>query len=284
MLATVGVAAVMPVPPRIAPDLADPQAQFEVLDRARLTVALIFGGLVALLGVYMNWRRVSALEQQVATAQLGQITERFTRAIDQLGAVRPDNTPAPEIRAGGVRSLERIAGESPEDFWPILDILSAYLRSESPALPVDADGDVPEQLEEQAYETRNRMDVAFTIDAIQRLRPRDREPVATPLNLASVYAPRIALAEKNLQGADFRRAHIEHADFSGADLDIADLRDARLEGTQLVAANLRAAELGAQTSHGPSGCKLPWCEPPARGPPGHPPRTCVPWWRRPSGR
>ena len=132
VLATAGVAAVMLVPPRIAPELADPQAQFEVLDRARLTIALIFGGLVALVGVYMNWRRVNALEQQVATAQLGQITERFTRAIDQLGAVRPDNTPAPEIRAGGVRSLERIAGESPEDFWPILDILSAYLRSESP--------------------------------------------------------------------------------------------------------------------------------------------------------
>ena len=137
VLATAGVAAVMLVPPRIAPELADPQAQFEVLDRARLTVALIFGGLVALLGVYMNWRRVNALERQVATAQLGQITERFTRAIDQLGAVRPDNSPAPEIRAGGVRSLERIAGESPEDFWPILDILSAYLRSESPAPPVD---------------------------------------------------------------------------------------------------------------------------------------------------
>ena len=118
--------------PGSPPSSPDPQAQFEVLDRARLTVALIFAGLVGLLGVHINWRRVSALERQVATAQLGQITERFTRAIDQLGAVRPDNTPAPEIRAGGLRSLERIAGESPGDFWPILDILSAYLRSAEP--------------------------------------------------------------------------------------------------------------------------------------------------------
>ena len=85
MLATAGVAAVMLVPPWIAPELADPQAQFEVLDRARLTVALIFAGLVGLLGVHINWRRVSALERQVATAQLGQITERFTPGDRSIG-------------------------------------------------------------------------------------------------------------------------------------------------------------------------------------------------------
>ena len=233
VLATAGVAAVVLVPPLIAPEVADPQAQLEVLDRARLTVALIFGGFVALLGVYMNWRRVNALERQVATAQLGQITERFTRAIDQLGAVRPDNTPVPEIRAGGVRSLERIAGESPEDLWPILDILSAYLRSESPAPPVEIDGDDLEQFEERAYGIRNRMDVAFAIDPIGRLWPRDRERVPTPLNLASVFAPRIALPAKNFRGANLGSAHLERADLEDADLRRADLVGARLEGASL---------------------------------------------------
>ena len=245
VLAIGGMAALTLVPPRIAPELADPQAQFEVLDRARLTIALIFGGLVALVGVYMNWRRVSALERQVTTAQLGQITERFTRAIDQLGAVRPDNTPVPEIRAGGVRSLERIAGESPEDFWPILDILSAYLRSQSAAPPVDADGDVPEQFEERAYETRNRMDVAFAIEAIGRLWPRDRDWVPTPLSLASVFAPRIALPAKNLQRADLGSAHLERADFEDANLRDANLRGARLEGANLGNAELEGADLAA---------------------------------------
>ena len=243
VIATGGVAAVMLVPSRIAPELADPQAQFEVLDRARLTVALIFGGLVALLAVYMNWRRVSALEPQVATAQLGQITERFTRAINQLGAVRPDNTPAPEIRAGGVRSLERIAGESPEDFWPILDILSAYLRSESDTPPLDDNYYPVEQLVEEAHRTRDRMDVAFTIDAIGRLWPQSRESVTTPLNLRVVFAPRVALAEKNLRNADFRGAYIEHADFRGADLRAADLRGARLEDAVFGQADLRDAIL-----------------------------------------
>ena len=262
VLATAGVAAVVLVPPLIAPEVADPQAQLEVLDRARLTVALIFGGFVALLGVYMNWRRVNALERQVATAQLGQITERFTRAIDQLGAVRPDNTPVPEIRAGGVRSLERIAGESPEDLWPILDILSAYLRSESPAPPVEIDGDDLEQFEERAYAIRNRMDVAFTIDAIGRLWPRNLEEVRMPLDLAFVFAPRITLVAKNLRNADLQQAQIRDANFGRADLQGADLQgaglanaifeDAHLQGAILTRAGLPSARLKGAALEGAS--------------------------------
>ena len=62
VLAAGGMATLVLVPPRIAPDLADPQAQFEALDRARLTVALIFGGFVALLGVYTLIHRRRARE------------------------------------------------------------------------------------------------------------------------------------------------------------------------------------------------------------------------------
>ena len=65
-----------------------------------------------------------------------------------------------------------------------------------------------ERFEERAYAIRNRMDVAFTIDAIQRLWPRDRERVPTPLNLASVFAPRIALPAKNFRGANLGSAHL----------------------------------------------------------------------------
>ena len=60
-VATAILAALILVPPLIAPELSDAQAQFEVRDRARLTVATIVGGLILLVGVWMNWRRVSAL-------------------------------------------------------------------------------------------------------------------------------------------------------------------------------------------------------------------------------
>ena len=81
------VAAVGLVPPLMSPDLNDAQVQFELRDRARFTVAAFIGALGVLVSAYLNWRRVSALEEQVTAAQLGQITERFTRAIDQLGTL-----------------------------------------------------------------------------------------------------------------------------------------------------------------------------------------------------
>ena len=245
-VATAILAALILVPPLIAPELSDAQAQFEVRDRARLTVATIVGGLILLVGVWMNWRRVSALERQVATAQLGEITERFTRAIDQLGAVRPDNAVAPEIRAGGIRSLERIARESEDDFWPILDILSAYLRSVSRT----PDNDHWDELAPEAYEIRYRMDVAFTIEAITRLWPTERTANHRPLDLAGAFVPRVMLAGKHLQGAELTRAHLERALLQGANLQGAELTRAHLEDADLRGCNLEGTSLGGANLEG----------------------------------
>jgi hypothetical protein len=55
----------------------------------------------------------------------GQITERFTQAIDQLGATDDKGNKLFEIRLGGIYALERIARESEEDYWPIMEILTA---------------------------------------------------------------------------------------------------------------------------------------------------------------
>lgn len=55
----------------------------------------------------------------------GQITERFTRAVEQLGNERTD------VRLGGIYALERIARDSRRDHEPIMEILSAYAREAS---------------------------------------------------------------------------------------------------------------------------------------------------------
>jgi len=51
-----------------------------------------------------------------------QVTERFTRAIDQLGSEKLD------VRIGAVYALEQIARDSAELHWPITEVLKAYLR------------------------------------------------------------------------------------------------------------------------------------------------------------
>src|SRR5215208_7788629 len=92
-----------------------------------LALAQILGGTALLSGLYFTWRTLRVNRE-------GQITERFTRAIDQLGKVE-DGKKLFEIRIGGIYALERIARESDEDYWPIMEILTAYVRQNATLPP-----------------------------------------------------------------------------------------------------------------------------------------------------
>ena len=63
-----------------------------------------------------------------------QVTERFTRAIDQLGAT-DDKTGDPrlEVRLGGIYALERIALDSPKrDYSTVMEVLTLSKRRPIP--------------------------------------------------------------------------------------------------------------------------------------------------------
>ncbi|MCK9331399.1 MAG: hypothetical protein M0Q94_16125, partial [Candidatus Cloacimonetes bacterium] len=77
----------------------------ELENKYRATLAQIVGGFAIIIGLFATWKRISVMEENVEVAREGQITERFTRAIDQLGN---ENT---EIKLGGIYALERIANE-----------------------------------------------------------------------------------------------------------------------------------------------------------------------------
>jgi len=67
--------------------------------------------------------------EQLGIAQQGQITERYTRAIDQLGHDQVD------VRIGGIYALERIARDSPADRATIGEVLTAFIRVHAPWPP-----------------------------------------------------------------------------------------------------------------------------------------------------
>ena len=81
--------------------------------------------------------RVSQEERIVSRE--GQITERFTKAIEQLGDERL------EVRLDGIYALERIARDSCSgqqgaedlcrDHWAVMEVLTAYIRENAPAPP-----------------------------------------------------------------------------------------------------------------------------------------------------
>lgn len=108
------------------------KAQNEV----RTTLLQGLAGVVLLLGAYFTYRQVANSREQLAhsreqlqIARQGQITERFTRAIDQLGHAQLD------VRLGGIYALERIARDSSADRAAIGEVLTAFVRSHAPWPP-----------------------------------------------------------------------------------------------------------------------------------------------------
>jgi hypothetical protein len=110
------------LPTWFVPDGAKVQDLYKARNNVRTTAFQATAGLVVLLGAYFTWR-------QLHTAREGQVTDRFTRAIDHLGSDQLD------IRLGGIYALERIARDSKADRPTIAEVLTSYVRTHSPWLP-----------------------------------------------------------------------------------------------------------------------------------------------------
>jgi hypothetical protein len=114
--------------------------RFDRENEARKTLAQIIGGVFVLAGLYSSVKTFDLQRQTENLQEQGQITDRFTKAIDQLGAVAPggvlDQDGKPRInleaRLGGIYALERIARDSPRDDWTIMEVLTAYVRENAP--------------------------------------------------------------------------------------------------------------------------------------------------------
>ena len=234
---------------------ADEYRLAKLKDEYRRTLAQIFGGLALLYGLYLTQRRIVATEDNVRVAQEGQITERFTRAIEQLGNGNL------AIRLGGIYALERLARDSEKDHGPIMEVLTAYVREQ------EAAGILANDIQailtvigrrETTGNNRGNDPLDLTHAELVRADLRGADLVEASLVEANLFRANLheaALVEANLSGADLHEAALggavligatlSGANLSGAILSRADLSDAILIGTDLVAAILVAAILVA---------------------------------------
>src|SRR6266852_302971 len=111
------------------------QYQSDTLTKLWTGIVQAVGAVVLAVGAIATWRNLRLTQQTLKITQdklevdrEAQITNRFTQAIAQLGAELKDGTPNLETRLGAIYALERIARESPDDHWPIMQVLSAYVR------------------------------------------------------------------------------------------------------------------------------------------------------------
>jgi hypothetical protein len=187
-------------------------------------LGFLMAGVAGAVGIYFTWRNLSrtreSTERTLWLTEQGQITERFTRAIDQLGATADDGNPKLEIRLGGIYALERIARDSPEwDYSTVMKVLTAYVRENAKWTPPDDPKGTGHrgQGEEQSVSYSPqvpRADIRAIIDVLRREKH---------------HIP--------------QRYWVSH-DLTAANLIGAKLWGARLEGARLEGANLFGAHLG----------------------------------------
>ncbi|HWD88784.1 MAG TPA: pentapeptide repeat-containing protein [Mucilaginibacter sp.] len=91
----------------------------------RKTIAQILGGSFVLIGLYFTWNQLSATRESISISQQTLLTDRYSKAIDQLGSNNP------QIRLGGIYALEKLAA-SAKDYVSVVDnVLATYIRQKS---------------------------------------------------------------------------------------------------------------------------------------------------------
>ncbi|TDC64757.1 pentapeptide repeat-containing protein [Actinomadura sp. GC306] len=181
--------------------------------------------------------RTFALAQEshrrtVELTEQGQVTDRYTRAIEQLGA---DNL---DVRIGGIYALERIARDSPRDHPTVVAVLAAFVREHSH--DPDAHGSAGPR-----GRNRIRPDLQAALTVVGR-RSAEHDTDRLDLGGADLTHADLAgvrMAGANLNWTDLSGANLADADLSEADLIHAKLPGADLSGANLTEANLRSADL-----------------------------------------
>ena len=195
------------------------------------TMGGMVGGSALLFGLYFTARNLQV-------SQEGQITERFTRAIDHLGSDKM------EIRLGGIYALERIARDSERDHWPIMEVLTAYVREHAPWPLEEGQTRGDEGANEKPEEDSNAEPASTDVSPPDP----DVQAIMTVISRRTQYwgqgeTELLDLRGIDLRGADLRKANFVGVNLSGANFSRAELRGADLRNAYLVGADLRRAKL-----------------------------------------
>jgi uncharacterized protein YjbI with pentapeptide repeats len=218
------------------------EAYLDPTDTAgRKDLIAVFGPVAAatvlLLGLHFTHRNVQI-------AQEGQLTERFTRSIDQLGKINDSNQPQIEVRLGGIYALGRIARDSKRDRQTILDILAAYVRESSRSAPYQQP-----QHDSLPQEPKGpRIDIQAALTVTTRIAKDFGTTHHARLNFWGAHLQSVALEDGHLAGAELRDAHLDGALLRGANLgprrnEAGVQVETRMEESTLLKANLIGATL-----------------------------------------
>jgi hypothetical protein len=176
--------------------------RIDLESKSRQTIAQILGGAALLVGLYFT-------SQTLRTTQEGQITDRFTKAIAQLGDKNLS------VRLEGIYALERIAKDSESDHWSVMEVLTAFVREYSHG---------------KSNALRAWMPILFEKDQWPEDRARSKPPADIQAVLTVIGRRTRTFGNGEMQSLNLRNANLQGADLRGAQLQGARLWGAQLQG------------------------------------------------------
>ncbi|MFD7480789.1 pentapeptide repeat-containing protein [Streptomyces sp. NPDC059837] len=232
-------------------------------------------GIAAVIALIFTFLSVQQAHDTLRLSEEGQITDRYTDAVTNLGSNTVD------VRLGGIYALQRIMTDSSRDQSTVIRVLSAFVRVHAPESakttgvyrPGGPPSDVTAALEVLALRDSGKDGTAFvdlheadmrTTDFarfwLKERRPPDLSEADLRLadltgsdlggaNLSRANLGQAVPNQVNFTDADLRDVKATGADFRVSDFTRADLTGADLVAAKLVRASLRDADLsGADLS------------------------------------
>lgn len=225
-----------------------PTELFSIENEARKTLSQIIGGFIVIVSLILTGANLAVTQRETeknrSLALEGQITDRFTKAIAQLGDEKI------EVRLGGIYALERVANDSEKDYWTIMEVLTAYVRENAPLRETFTSPTPKASSKKPASELVPQVvklptDIQAILTVIGRRKANFGKSTLDLNNtslrnavLREAYLFGASLRYVNLTGADLSRANLGNVDLTGADLS-----EAYFEGANFLRANLFKAVL-----------------------------------------
>jgi hypothetical protein len=244
--------------------ITDEQKLAELGMQARTSIVQALGGLALIVTLAITISQVNETRKSAERAQRsadnnlrvterGQVAERFSRSVEQLGSSATD------VRTGGLFSLLRITRDSPEYAEPVFLIAATYVREHYRSKRTPADGCKAPFDVSADISTALRFVLPRIAPALLEGRAADaRLPGLRGASLDGLAIDNLALRRFDLDGVRFRNASLQDADFRGSNLtdakfgdtclNLANFRDAKLDradfrGARMKRANFRDASL-----------------------------------------
>jgi len=242
------------------------RVQAVVTTRASVLAALAGAGALATIGINLRNSRTNAqtlrtTQETFRVTERGHLTERYTKAIEQLG-----NETSVAIRLGGIYALQQLAVDTSRDGdqATIVEVLSAFVRLNlhiqdgGPSRPSLPPGQTPRARRTRPLKAEPRADVLAAISVLAQLPNRPAVPMRadfTGLDFSLIILSNARLVDANLSevrlpGANLTNANLARARLVFAGLSGANLTDATLIGATLIGATLIGAHLAGATLAG----------------------------------